>query len=460
MKIAIVSQPFDVILPPFQSSVGYYTWSLARQLARSCDVTVYGLRRIHSDSAPATEGNPELCLVPASALDDFMYRARMKIGEFVQISSPASTSRLLFPDYGRRVAMDLSRRQFDVIHIQHSLQYAPVIRALNPHAKIVLQMHAEWFSQSNFHALQRRLDHVDQVIAVGDHIIRKTARDFPGITGRSATVHCAINTQEFLREKDYATSRGRKIKRILYCGAVSPHKGPHVLLDAFRHVVAEYPDVHLEFIGSMANYPFEETFDFNDHETVRRMAPFYAKHRLTRIGARLGLTSSDAGTYQASLKTHLTPDIADHVTFRGFIHRDELVERYYDSDLFVFPPVWEEGCGIPPIEAMAAGLPVVGTRSGGLLETVRDGQTGFLVEKNDPEALARQILRLLRDDNLRETMGCAGRRWVLAKFTWERVASLMEDRYRMLCRRSPRIMEPNLHLVPGDLERRGQTGTA
>jgi glycosyltransferase involved in cell wall biosynthesis len=43
----------------------------------------------------------------------------------------------------------------------------------------------------------------------------------------------------------------------------------------------------------------------------------------------------------------------------GFIPRQDFVDRYYHADIFAFPPIWEEGFGIPPIEAMAAGLPVV-----------------------------------------------------------------------------------------------------
>ncbi len=63
---------------------------------------------------------------------------------------------------------------------------------------------------------------------------------------------------------------------------------------------------------------------------------------------------------------------------------------------------------------------------------MKDGVTGFLVEKNNPLALAERILRLLRDDDLRESMGRAARRHVLATFTWERAADSLESRYRCL----------------------------
>ncbi len=151
------------------------------------------------------------------------------------------------------------------------------------------------------------------------------------------------------------------------------------------------------------------------------------------------------GTYQSYLKSKLTSEISDKVTFTGFIPREDFVDKYYDADIFVFPPIWDEGFGIPPIEAMAAGLPVVGTISGALPETVKDGITGFLVEKSDPRALAERILRLLRDDDLRESMGRAARQHVLETFTWERAADSLESRYGCLLNEQPIYINREVH---------------
>lgn len=433
MRIAFVNQPFDVIVPPFQSSIGIYTWGIGRPLAKSSEVIAYGLKDFHPENASQICGpSLHLRLIPSGRMDSLVFKAHKKLGNLIQISSPISSSDLLFPKYGRQVAEDLRKQECDVIHIHHCSQYAPVIRALNPKAKIVLQIHAEWFSQSNFEALRRRLESVDLLLTVSDYIGRKTRRDFPSIADRCETLYSNIDSEEFQHEKDYSASRQRKEKRILYSGAISPHKGPHVLLDAFSMVVKEYPDVHLEMVGSLANYPLEEVFDMKDRTTIKEVAHFYAKRPVRRLMARFGLEPGDAGTYQAYLKSKLTSDIAEKVTFTGFIARQDLVDRYYGADIFVFPPIWGEGFGLPPVEAMAAGLPVVGSRSGALPETVAEGETGFLVEKKDPRALAQQILRLLKDDDLREKMGRAARKRALSIFTWERAASLLEEQYRRL----------------------------
>ncbi len=433
MKIAFVNQPFDVMVPPFQSSVGIYTYGIARPLARSSEVMIYGLKDVHPEDASETcDPSLDLRLIPSQGMDQFVFKAHKKLGSLIQTSSPISSSDLLYPHFGRQVAEDLQRQQCDVVHIQHCAQYAPVIRAMNPKVKIVLQIHAEWFSQCDFKAVQRRLESVDLLLTVSDYITSKTRRDFPQIADRCETLYSNIDPEEFSREKDYGAGRRRKQKRILYSGAVSPHKGSHVLLDAFAIVAKEYPDVHLELVGSLRNYPMEETFDMKDRAAIAQVAPFYAKHPMSRLQARLGLKPADAGTYQAYLKNKLTPEIAGKVTFTGFIKRQDLVSRFYDADIFVFPPIWNEGFGLPPVEAMAAGCPVVGSRSGALPETVADGETGFLVEKNDARALAAQILRLLKDDDLREQMGRAARRRALQIFTWEKAADRVETFYRQI----------------------------
>jgi glycosyltransferase involved in cell wall biosynthesis len=75
----------------------------------------------------------------------------------------------------------------------------------------------------------------------------------------------------------------------------------------------------------------------------------------------------------------------------------------------------------------------VTSRSGTVVETVVDGKTGYLVEKNNAEELGQALLKLLRDDDRREAMGRAGRRRALGHFTWDTIAEGMHTRYQTLC---------------------------
>jgi glycosyltransferase involved in cell wall biosynthesis len=120
------------------------------------------------------------------------------------------------------------------------------------------------------------------------------------------------------------------------------------------------------------------------------------------------------------LRTVLIQEVADRglgdrFVFAGF--RGDL-ERYLPSlDVFV-QPSFTEGLPVAVLEASAAGLPVVATAVGGTPEVVADGTTGFLVSAGRPDALAEKIARLLKDDTLRQQMGCQGRQRVEGSFTF------------------------------------------
>jgi glycosyltransferase involved in cell wall biosynthesis len=206
-----------------------------------------------------------------------------------------------------------------------------------------------------------------------------------------------------------------------------------VLLDAFVAVARQYPDVVLEIVGPVGNYPIEETFDLQDKQMIREMAPFYATNIWSAVWSKLRRKAADKERYLRYLKASLPEDVAERVSFLGMIPRSELVDRYYAADIFAFAPVWNEGFGLPPVEAMAAGLPVVTSRSGTVVETVVDGNTGYLVEKNNAGELAKALLILLHDEERREAMGRAGRLRALRHFSWEYIAEGMHARYQTLC---------------------------
>jgi glycosyltransferase involved in cell wall biosynthesis len=138
--------------------------------------------------------------------------------------------------------------------------------------------------------------------------------------------------------------------------------------------------------------------------------------------------------YMAKIQRMLTPDVARKVNFVGAIgDRRELVNYYYNADIFAFPALCDHGFGLTPVEAMAAGTAVIATRAGAIPETVKDQKTGLLVEKNNPDALAAAMLALLTNDPFREQLARAARQSVMDRFTWDRVAERMYERYQRLC---------------------------
>ncbi len=433
MKIAFVNQPIDHILPPFQSSVGACTYGAARSLAKFDDVVVYGLRDAHEGAAADfVEEGVRFRFFSASAADRAVFIIRSKLARHGLRMAPASSGSWAFPEFGRQVAVDLQRQRCDVIHVQHCSQYIPGIRALNPEAKIVLHLHAEWFSQNDRRELAQRLTGVDLITTVSNYITDKTRREFPALANRFETTYNGVDAAEFTRERDDQAASEREEKRILYAGAISPHKGVHILLEAFKIVIQHFPRVRLDIVGPSNSYPLCEVFDVADREGMASVAQWYVNDDISRLKARLSLAPPDAGTYSGRLKSLLTGDLGGKVTFHGMIPRAELIDRYYDADIFAFPPVWDEGFGIPPVEAMAASVPVVASRSGAVVETVVDGETGLLAPKNDAPALARALLQLLENDAARRSMGAAARKRALRYFTWDGVAAGMHERYEAL----------------------------
>jgi glycosyltransferase involved in cell wall biosynthesis len=113
--------------------------------------------------------------------------------------------------------------------------------------------------------------------------------------------------------------------------------------------------------------------------------------------------------------------VTHRVQLLGGVSRDRVASLLRSADVVVLAP-WYEPFGIVPVEAMACGVPVVGTAVGGLLDTVRDGVDGVLVPPRQPDALAIAVQRLLGDPALRARMGRAGAARARA-YDWEAIAA-------------------------------------
>ena len=119
---------------------------------------------------------------------------------------------------------------------------------------------------------------------------------------------------------------------------------------------------------------------------------------------------------------------ADRVVWTGRIPNDELVRLYNRAAVVVVPSRFE-GFGLPAVEAMACGAPVVASAAGALREVVRAGGGGVLVPAADPEALAGALNALLDAPEERRSLGARGRERVVERFSWPRIARATVDAY-------------------------------
>jgi phosphatidylinositol alpha-1,6-mannosyltransferase len=165
--------------------------------------------------------------------------------------------------------------------------------------------------------------------------------------------------------------------------AAERYKGHDALLEAWPAVIARLPDAQLVVVGG---------------------------------GDDLGRLQRKAGEL----------NVSDRVRFTGFVSEDALAALYARAAVLAMPSRGE-GFGLAYLEAMAHGLPCIGSVHDAAGEVIEDGVTGFLVDQADRPALADRLVRLLSDEGRRRAMGAAGRRRVQERFTPERFATRLGD---------------------------------
>jgi len=123
--------------------------------------------------------------------------------------------------------------------------------------------------------------------------------------------------------------------------------------------------------------------------------------------------------------------VEKRVFFLGTVPHEKLFRYYRMSDIFVRPSR-SEGLGNVFLEAMGAGLPVVATQVGGIVDFLEDGKTGIAVRPNDPEDVARGIERLIEDRALRDGIVERGRQLVIERYLWVDGARRMQAVFEKL----------------------------
>jgi glycosyltransferase involved in cell wall biosynthesis len=172
--------------------------------------------------------------------------------------------------------------------------------------------------------------------------------------------------------------------RLITVGRLDPQKGQRYLVEAMPAVVEAHPRAELWIVGGGR-----------------------LREALAAQIERLGLSQ--------------------HVKLLGV--RSDIEQLFAQSSLFVFPSLWE-AMPIAPLEALSAGLPIVGTDIPPLREIIDDGVQGLLVPAQDPAGLARAIISLLGQPGRREAMGAAGRRRITERFDINVTARCWEALYQ------------------------------
>lgn len=209
---------------------------------------------------------------------------------------------------------------------------------------------------------------------------------------RLTVIHNGVQVSQFQRPVLAPEKHGLTV---LVTGGIKARKGTHLLIAALAQVRESVPDVQLIITGRQ-----------------------------------------DSPAYLADIEKEIVElGLSDHVHLPGIIPEDDLLGWYQNADLFVLPSLNVggkfEGFGLVFLEAGACGLPVIGTTGSGVEEAVIDGETGLLVPQNNIPALAEAMVRLLRDESLRQQMGAAGRKHAQDQ-DWSAVAARVLALYEQI----------------------------
>jgi D-inositol-3-phosphate glycosyltransferase len=308
------------------------------------------------------------------------------------------------PDFGRYLADRFTRDRPDVVHAHFWMSGLAALQAVRDEAIPVVQtFHALGVVKRRYQGsldtspaarieLERALAcGVDRVIATSSDEVFELAR-LGADHRRLSVVPCGVDVERFSPTGDVAP-RGTR-PRLLSIGRLVPRKG----VDDVIRALALVDDAELVVAGG----PVAKELD-TDPEV-----------------ARLRAVAAESG-------------VAERVLFLGQVGRDAVPALIRSADVVVCTP-WYEPFGLVPLEAMACGRPVVAAAVGGLVDTVVDGVTGWLVPPRQPATLADALNALVNDVNSRVEFGKAGRLRVESRYAWAHIAQATAGIYADVAR--------------------------
>jgi len=350
---------FDARLVYYQQAgIGQYILHLIRGLARLSslhEMWVFRSRKAPPFSLPKHVRQAKLWTPSHHRRESAALVAELATKRLTLLHSPD-----FIPPFGGR---------FRSVITIHDLNFIHFPQFLTPES-------ARYYEQ-----IHRAVERADHIITDSDWTRKDVLKHLEASPERVTTVHLAANpvyrpitnSQEVRRA---VTRYGLPSDFIIFVGTLEPRKNVPTLLKAFHHLREQGHDIHLALVGRKG-WLYEDIFST--------------------------MTDLKLGRYVHFLENVSYEDLA----------------RLYNAARCLALPSHYEGFGLPPLEAMACGTPVVVSDRASLPEVV--GDAGLLVDPDNPEALSQALAQVLDDDDLRESL--RGRGLMRAsEFSWARTA--------------------------------------
>lgn len=394
MRVALVSSGLVPVPPVRGGAVEGYVYQLCRHLRKlSIEASVIDSSHTNKPGVYEVNGCP-----------------------IIRIETPDTPKNMPRRDilrelvFGYRVAGSIERDGFDIIHINTAWTGFAAVRRLRG-KRIVYTCHNPFWPQESVHLGEK------VVRIVEGHVMRNSAR----VIALNRTMYYALRYRaripseklsivplgvdtEYFRP-DISTSQvnerygleGKIV--ILFVGRISPVKGVHVLLKAYRLLLEKgMRDLKLVIAG-----PYSGTFTKDTVAHYARNVLEYARRNLP----------------------------PESYTFTGAIDKEILRQLYTRADIFVLPS-YAEAFGTVLLEAMASGTPVIGSRAGGVVDVIEHGINGFLFNRGDPLDLAEKLYLILSDRDLHEKLGRNARRIAEQRYSWQCISLDLKRIYEHL----------------------------
>jgi glycosyltransferase involved in cell wall biosynthesis len=441
VKIAILNQPQDPVSAGSEQrgSVAIVNWELARCLARRHEVIVYA-PRAHGQPRVQRCGAIEIRRIPFVARR--LHKALQLLAGRLRWGPPYFTSRLYYREYFSQIARDLAACRPDVVHLPQQMQFASLLKRAAPGVKVVVHIHQDELAKLDSELLRRDLTDVDAVATVSEFVTWGARPRLPELAARIHTVGNGVDVLRFTPAAGGRERRGRLL-RLLYVGRIAPDKGVHLLMEVFDRLTREGVSLELTLIGKPGLLPFDLLSRLlgGDQRALNAVSEFYGRSLRSWLAKEvLGHRRS----YSRALRSRLSPQASARVRFLGTVPLPALIRAYRTADLLVLPSIWQESYGLPVAEAMACGVPVLASASGGVPELIDDGVTGKLVPRLETEALARALREMSADPARLRAMGRAARTRAERLLTWSRSAERLESLYLGLLATPPDARRPPL----------------
>jgi len=262
---------------------------------------------------------------------------------------------------------------------------------------IILHVHTTYYGFKHRNLLIERLLSLftDTIVCVSQ-AVKRFVVEMEGINEKKTSlIYNGVGEASLFEvdSDDYVTRKSLGFEEkdivVLTVASLTRHKGHQVLIDAARVVLKRHENVRVLIVGD-------------------------------------GPLRSKLEAYVEQLQ------LSPRILFTG--QQKDVFPFLKLADLFVLPSTEREGLGIALIEAMAAGLPVIGTRLGGIPEAIEENVNGLLFAPGNSEELAAAIEKLIADHAIRAKMGRTGRKIYEEKFTAEKMVTNIESLYDELTR--------------------------